>query len=264
MCRPYCDDDNDCFGDGICSPILNDGVALDGARACFQRCETNNDCATDCCIGNKCADATLCEPVPLGGSCTTTSVCDGAATGDAACVGGICKPTGCSVDGDCSTGCCKNSMCVAEAMCDGTVAIGGLCDSNGECKGFRAGETGCMNFTGEPQGRCAARCTNNAGCNSMCCVDTTTENVSFCGPVAHCEPTPPPPPQPLPCRETGTECQSNGDCCDFASGEALCVALTEDLAGCAAICDAHSDCQSGCCAETANGRFVCAPDAACN
>ena len=253
VCRPYCDDDNDCFGDGICAPVLNDGVPLDGARACFQRCESHDDCATDCCMGNKCADARACELIPLNGKCTKSEMCEGAATGDAACMGGICTAV-CSGNADCSSGCCQNAQCADESMCGPTANIGEECTRNGDCIGFESNKTGCVNFTGGDTGLCAARCTQNAQCNSGCCAPTDG-TASVCGPPEFCEPDS--------CRETGTTCATNNDCCEYASGGARCISLSETVAGCAATCTAHSECQSGCCAETTAGHRVCGAAALC-
>jgi hypothetical protein len=49
------------------------------------------------------------------------------------------------------------------------------------------------------------------------------------------------------CYETGGPCNTNADCCGFATGETVCVAGTDGRQLCAATCEVSSDCENGCC-----------------
>lgn len=65
--------------------------------------------------------------------------------------------------------------------------------------------------------------------------------------------------------DVGETCAKNGDCCDYASGNAVCMAYGGSLGTrCGATCNQGSDCKSGCCVETNLGNRVCAPADACN
>jgi len=65
------------------------------------------------------------------------------------------------------------------------------------------------------------------------------------------------------CVEVGEGCSINGDCCDFDSGNALCVTYGEYGALCGGTCSVGSDCVSGCCVGTDGPSSVCAPSEFC-
>ncbi len=66
------------------------------------------------------------------------------------------------------------------------------------------------------------------------------------------------------CSAQGDGCEVNGDCCDFSSGNALCVDYGAGYGAlCGGTCSSGSDCNSGCCASTQEGNYVCAPSEFC-
>jgi len=64
------------------------------------------------------------------------------------------------------------------------------------------------------------------------------------------------------CVATGDPCNVNGDCCEFSSGDALCVGYGS-VDACGATCTAGAQCQSGCCAALKEGGGACAPKEFC-
>lgn len=75
---------------------------------------------------------------------------------------------------------------------------------------------------------------------------------------------PPPPTDPGPTCESdiGEPCVEHGDCCDFQSGDALCVNDGVNTI-CHETCEFPSDCDSECCAPTDQGEFICLPQVYC-
>lgn len=76
-------------------------------------------------------------------------------------------------------------------------------------------------------------------------------------------PPPPPPDEPPPeCSDVGEPCEYGNECCDFASGGALCV-TDEVNTLCYATCTYPSECGTECCPPIDSGEHVCAPSVYC-
>jgi hypothetical protein len=71
---------------------------------------------------------------------------------------------------------------------------------------------------------------------------------------------------PAVCKDEGSACQRNSDCCPGAAGDPVCVQLSSaGGAACSDYCITNGDCASGCCVLLQSGRGACAPDGSlCN
>ena len=77
------------------------------------------------------------------------------------------------------------------------------------------------------------------------------------------EPPPSNDPGPICDAEIGEPCGVNGDCCDFNSGDALCVNDGVNTI-CHQTCTSNSECGSGCCGETTSGEGICVAEVYCD
>jgi len=127
------------------------------------------------------------------------------------------------------------------------------CDVNGDCCGFESGSSYCVG--GGSNGQCLPICDFDDECSTGCCAELQNGE-SVCSPSDHCGGE---------CKDAGSICESNGDCCDYYAGTAYCVTFgREDDALCADTCFDGSDCFSGCCVEIDNGESVCASSLYCD
>jgi hypothetical protein len=104
---------------------------------------------------------------------------------------------------------------------------------------------------------CAANCSIGSDCADCCCepltgggaVCTANSCAGTCGNG---------------CSGIGSLCGVNGDCCDFAAGDAWCVGYGELGVYCASSCVNNSDCVSNCCAPLDGGGAACSPAEFCS
>lgn len=75
-------------------------------------------------------------------------------------------------------------------------------------------------------------------------------------------PDDPPPDDPMTCGDVGEPCQYSDECCDFASGGAVC-ANDEVNTLCYATCTYPAECGTECCLPLEGGTNICAPPVYC-
>lgn len=120
-------------------------------------------------------------------------------------------------------------------------------DENGCCD-----DATCVHDTSSPMaGVCAAICTDGADCVSGCCTELVDQPGAVCAPAEYCADE---------CFEAGESCGADFEgCC----ADSVCVSAA-DGTNCAALCDQHTDCNSGCCAPLSNSdNYVCSPPEFC-
>jgi hypothetical protein len=139
-----------------------------------------------------------------------------------------------------------------------------MCQANGDCCGFSAGENVCVD-TGDPQlgTACLIVCSANSECASNCCAALEGGSARVCGPASLCGGG-----DGGVCAEDLEPCETNADCCGFATGDNFCVDTGAPPNGigvaCLIACTAGTQCMSGCCAPLEGGMgSVCAPAAQC-
>lgn len=117
-------------------------------------------------------------------------------------------------------------------------------DTNACCNG-----TTCIIDVARPNGpaTCAANCLKDADCVSGCCATLKNGLAKVCSAPSFCQAA---------CLQPGASCAGDVNACCSGS---TCVT---DSAGstCAAICTAHAQCTSKCCAPLNNSlQYVCSP-----
>jgi hypothetical protein len=129
----------------------------------------------------------------------------------------------------------------------------------------------CQSFCSDCELRCMVPCTDSSDCEAVgagSCQESTYGSNRCSAAPTMCPGDKPSSTSSAStgggsCSETGTECSVNGDCCDFASGNALCVNYEGYGPLCGGTCSSNADCAGGCCGTTADGTGVCAPSEFC-
>jgi hypothetical protein len=193
-----------------------------------ERCQGQSECCQD----TTCVSFNDADPV-CAASCSENSAC---------------QSTCCELLDDNTGACAPLSICGGSGCRD----TGFTCDVTSNCCDAAAV---CVDLGAGGPGVCAAQCALQTDCQSGCC----THLSDFTGVCASLDTCGGPG-----CRDTGSSCDVNADCCGFAAGDAFCVDLGAGGPGaCLASCSDDSDCRNGCCVTLDDGSGACAPAELC-
>jgi hypothetical protein len=213
-CSKLCDPvSNTCLSStGSCTP--GGGSCTNGTDCCTFRCEENGKCSASQCIDDyaSCStDGQCCSGTCSGGTCAPLNLTCKTS-------GNSCTGDGGAADSQCCSKYCNNGTCdIAPSWC---VQTGDVCSRGGDCcSGRCAIADGASVGTCSPVWASGTSCANKltdgevcggfSDCGSCCsklCAPHASTGVFVCQPATGC-------------RNEGSVCQEDRDCCGAAGTE---------------------------------------------